>query len=86
MTINISKFSKAEVLMRLFNAAMPYRDDFQSKITLEEAQKLIEETPSLTFRNVLGKRLNIDISRDVMSGHDYDVIQHDIGLCARSLS
>lgn len=86
MNVNISNMSKAEVLMRLFNAANPYKDDFTSKISLEEAEKLIKETPSLTFRNVLGKHLNINISGETMSAHDYDVIQRDIGLCARTLT
>lgn len=86
MLINIYNFSKAEVLMKLFNAATPYKDDCQFKITLEEAEKLIDQNPELTFRNVLGKHLNIDISGNIMSGHDYDVIQRDFGLCARTLA
>ena len=92
--IDISKMSKAEVLMRLYNGGFndvnhgPFAGALQRLVppmTLEEATAIIEESGSnLYFDYVAGKALKVDLSSDTLDPRLYDR-DNGRGAAARAL-
>lgn len=73
--INIKGLEKAKVLKALYDAShvqgmgfLQARDSF----TLEDAQKLIDENPSLYFDYVYGRVLKVDLSKDEFDEYLFD--------------
>ncbi len=72
--IDISKMNKAEVLMKLYNAARPlglghlhYTPD---DMTIEEAHELLKEQTYFDYLN--GRVMKVDLSGDILDTWLYD--------------
>lgn len=66
--MNISGHEKAEVLMVLYNRAMPqgmsYRQYTPQQMTLDEARAFLKTYPGLYFDYVKGRVMKVDLASD----------------------
>ena len=85
--IDISRMDKAEVLMRLYNAAQPQGMGFlqytPDDMKLEEATELLSEGPPY-FDYVRGRVLKVNLSKDALDPRLYDR-DNGQGAAARAL-